>query len=142
MYCSYEDLAARVAPETLLALCDEDGDGVADAAVVAAAIADADAEINAWLAPRYAAPFETAPEAVRWISTALALERLYARRRETPGGDFAQLVEEARELLGHLAAGEADLRMADGTAAPGRARSDSTTRGSNRLFDPDGVNRY
>jgi len=77
MYCSYEDLRGRLEEATLLALCDDDGDGAADAGVVSAAVAGAEAEIHAALGGRYATPFSPAPELIRSICAALAVEALF-----------------------------------------------------------------
>ena len=140
MYCSLDDVLLRLAAEHLVALADDNDDGEADEAVVDAAIADADAEINAWLAPRYQTPFATAPAIVRWMSAVLAIERLYVRRRETPAAELRALVTEARELLGQLASGQADLR--EGAVSVGRPASDSTTRGSEPLFSAQGLSSF
>jgi len=132
MYCDYDDLKARLAEESLIALSDDDGDGEADDGVIDAAIADADAEIDARLAPRYAVLFETAPAIVRSLSAVLAIERLYLRRRETSPEDLRDAISAARNLLGRLADGTADIREPNLRA--GRPVSDSTTRGAGRTF--------
>ena len=133
MYCNLTDLTRRLAAEHVVALADDDGDGVADAGPIEAAIADADAEIDARLAPRYRTPFDPAPAVVRSLSATLAIARLYARRREALPEDFRETLAAARRLLDDLAAGRAEIREAGRSF--GRAVSDSTVRGEERLFD-------
>jgi len=140
MYCTIDDLTARLVAEQLAALADDDGDGAADDSVVAAAIADAQAEIDARLAPRYAVPFETAPAVARAIGATLAIERLYLRRRETPPEGFRVAIDAARMLLDRLASGEADIRE-DGRSF-GRRVSDSTTRGAEKVFRSDDLDAF
>jgi phage gp36-like protein len=132
MYCDYDDLKARLAEPSLIALSDDDGDGVADAAVIAAAIADAAAEIGALLAPRYAVPFALAPAIVRSLCALLAIERLYLRRHETLPDIVREGLATARALLGRLADGTADI--GDPALHAGRALSDITTRGAEKTF--------
>ncbi|NIA28040.1 MAG: DUF1320 domain-containing protein, partial [Desulfobulbaceae bacterium] len=51
-------------------LSDDDADGVADAAVVAEAIASADGDIHGYCQKRYTVPFATVPEIIKNISVA------------------------------------------------------------------------
>jgi phage gp36-like protein len=55
-YCSYEDLETRLGADDLAALADHDGDGTADADVVAGAIGSAEALIDSYLSVRFAVP--------------------------------------------------------------------------------------
>jgi phage gp36-like protein len=56
-YCTQADIEAALGGSArLVKLADFDGDGEADAAVVAAAIAYADGIINTYLAPKYTVP--------------------------------------------------------------------------------------
>jgi len=122
MYCSYEDLRGRLEEATLLALCDDDGDGAADAGVVSAAVAGAEAEIHAALGGRYATPLSPAPELIRSICAALAVEALFLRRRETSSPEHGARAEAARGLLRRLARGEMILEGAAARALPASDR--------------------
>ncbi|MCX7017107.1 MAG: DUF1320 family protein [Candidatus Sumerlaeota bacterium] len=64
-YATLDDLEKRIAPQTLVELADDDGDGAADAEVVAAALADADAAIDSYLSARYATPLASARPTAR-----------------------------------------------------------------------------
>lgn len=121
MYCSPDDLRARLDTETLRALADDDADGAPDDAVIAAALADADAEINATLAARYAVAAsgvilrvgpsgaEEIPPPLRRIAADLAVAHLFRRRREAPAPEQEAQAARARELLRQLANGTALL---------------------------------
>lgn len=111
-YCDQSDLeSAGITPAQLVQLADDDEDGVADAAVLAEAIAQADGVIDSYLAARYTVPLATVPATIRSASVDLTVRRLYGRRG---------LVNEAREnaykaamdYLKALAAGSATLGMA------------------------------
>jgi phage gp36-like protein len=107
--------------ETLRALADDDADGVADDAVIAAALADATAEINVTLAARYAVGasglilrvgsggVEEIPPPLRRLAADLAVAHLFRRRRETPAPEQEAQAVRARDLLRQLANGTALL---------------------------------
>lgn len=80
MYATQSDIEAVLAPALVAQLADEDGDEVADAAVIAQVVADADALIDSYCGGRYATPFEPVPEIVRRASAVLAAHGLMARR--------------------------------------------------------------
>lgn len=121
MYCTPDDLRARLDAETLRALADDDADGVPDDAVIAAALADATAEINVALAARYAVGgsglilrvgpggTEEIPPPLRRFAADLAVAHLFRRRRETPAPEQEAQAVRARDLLRQLANGTALL---------------------------------
>ena len=79
-YATQADLEARFRQQELIELTDESGIGVIDAAAVAVALADADSEINGYLAGRYALPLaQTSPELVR-LACDIARYKLYDTR--------------------------------------------------------------
>ncbi|MFH0792617.1 MAG: phage protein Gp36 family protein [bacterium] len=134
MYASLQELQSRLEPALLVDLADDDGDGQADDAVIAAALADADAEIDARLAPFYAVPLAAPSPLVVRLSADLALERLFERRRrEIPPAEKIRF-ERARTLLGALSSGEV-LLSASGISP--RIQSQSTTADDEKLFSRD-----
>lgn len=140
MYCSSSDLSTRLTAAQVVALADDDGDGVADTSVVDAAITDADAEIDVWLAPRYQVPFTTAPAFIASASATLAAERLFRRHRDTPPEALQASIDETRAMLERISKGQADLPEDD--EAVGRARSDSTTRDTDATLDADALDGF
>ena len=80
-YCVQADLEAAISAETVAQLADDDADGVADEAVVARAIADADAEINSYLSARYTVPLSPVPALAKKLSIEISVWNLYGHRR-------------------------------------------------------------
>ncbi len=126
MYCTIEDLLARLEEATLVALADDDADGQADASVIAAALADAAAEIDAALGGRYAVPLAFAPPVIRAVCAWLAIAALFLRRRETPSPDHAAQADHARALLRLLGQGHLALAGLAPAAAPESNRTADT----------------
>lgn len=58
--------------DRLVQIADWDGDGVADASVIASAIAGADAEIDTYAVKLFTTPFNPVPTAIREISARIA----------------------------------------------------------------------
>lgn len=93
---AYSDQAALEqhtgGPDGLIQLADYDGDGVADAAVVTNAIADADGIINAYVNKQVMVPIVTVPPVVKNLSARLALYSLRMAKRmvdpDTHGKQF------------------------------------------------------
>jgi len=140
MYCSREDLERRLDPQILRALSDDDGDGLADDAVLEAAIADADALIDTYLRARYGVPFDPVPAIVRSISAAVAIYFLLTRRREIVPAEHQRRYEAAIGLLDRLARGEAALDSAQPTGAAHLARSSSEEE--KPTFDDDSLGLF
>lgn len=76
-YATQADLETRFKQQELIELTDEANLGVINAAAVSVALADADAEINGYLAGRHTLPLtQTSPELVR-LACDIARYRLY-----------------------------------------------------------------
>ena len=87
-YSTSDDVKIAAGGEKNLAeLADHDGDGYADAAVVARAISTADGEIDERLAKQYTVPLSSVPDGIRNRSAELAvfhLKRWRNRGQMTP----------------------------------------------------------
>ena len=140
MYCSQSDLEKRIDPQLLRALSDDDADGLADEAVIAAAIADADALIDTYLRARYTVPFDPVPEAVRSISAAMAIYFLLTRRREIVPAEHLKRYEAAVQLLDHLARGQIALGAGQPSASPHLPQS--TREADERTFDAESLGNF
>lgn len=117
-HASSADLAVMMSPETLRQLASDDAEATApDAAIVAAALAYADARIDAALASAGVRLPDPPPAIIRELAAGLARAWLYARRPE--GMDYPEAQRrqsEAHEkLLAEIAAGR--LRIG-ATGAP------------------------
>jgi len=114
-YLTQTELEDRIGPDIVLQLADRDHDGIADAAAITAAIADADAEINSYLSPRYALPLTTAPDTVKRLSAMIARYNLW--RRDLPEDHPAYVAyRDALKTLQQIAGGLVSLPIASGTA--------------------------
>jgi len=140
MYCSQSDLEKRIDPQLLRALSDDDADGLADEAVINAAIADADALIDTYLRARYTVPFDPVPEAVRSISAAVAIYFLLTRRREIVPAEHQKRYESAVRLLDHLARGEIALDAGQASVSPHLPQS--TREADERTFDAESLETF
>jgi len=82
-YCTRADIEEQLSNDELVELTDDEGFGQVDSAVIDRAIADADAEIDAWCGGRYTVPFAAAPAMVRRASVELAIYNLFSRRLDS-----------------------------------------------------------
>lgn len=82
-YCTQDDLLKRIDPAELAELTAESGE-IPDSAVVAKAIAQAEAEIDSYLGRRYPVPFAPVPERIKSLCMDLAIYHLHSRRRTIP----------------------------------------------------------
>lgn len=116
-YATPADLDTRFGAAELLQLADRDGDGIADAGVIAGALAEADAEIDAYLAVKYPLPLATVPPILVRLACDIARYRLWADRASE---EVRKRYEDARHILGLLAAGRVSLGVPE-AAAPAAA---------------------
>ncbi|MCB2154886.1 DUF1320 domain-containing protein [bacterium] len=129
-------LEAILSPEVVVGLADDDGDGQADASVIAQAAADAEGEVRQRLAGEVSLPDSDWPAHLVGIVGTLTIERLYERRREALPGPWAERCARARTILNEIAAGR---RPIEGIATSARVR---TTRGpDDRAFTSENLGR-
>ena len=95
-YCSLSDLTARAGDAEILQVADRDLDGVADAAVIAAAIDQAGTLIDAYLSTRYQMPLAPVPAIV--TGWAVSIARYVLHRDGAP--DY--VVRDYRDAVGAL----------------------------------------
>lgn len=134
MYSTLEQLKERIAEKTIQQLTDDDRIGSIDTTRVDAAIARADAEIDAWCGKRYSVPFVTVPPIIREISADLAVYYLYARRSEKMPETRAAAQKDALRALEKIGKGDVSLGVAEIPAAPA-SNSGATFIGGDRVFN-------
>jgi len=140
MYCSQSDLEKRLPPQVVRALTDDDGDGLADTAVIDAAVTDADALIDTYLRARYTVPLNPVPDAVRSISAAVAIYFLFTRHHEVVPTEHQKRYDAAVRLLDQLARGEMALDAGQGDASSHLPQS--TREPEDRTFDDDSLGSF
>ncbi len=135
-YATQQNMIDRFGEPELVLLTDRARLGVLDAAVLAQALADADAEIDGYLAGRYALPLAAVPEKLALLACDLARFYLYkdaapetVRDRQADAVKYLSLVGQGKIPLVH--AGQAEAPQSGGVqfAAPGRVFGADTLAG-------------
>ena len=139
-YATQTNLEDRLGSDLLALLADEDGDGAGDASILAAALDDASAEIDAALAGRYATPVATPPAILLRLTVDIAVYFLFTRRREAIAPEHVARWKEARVFLDRIARGETDLDGAQERLS--RMKTESSTREQARRFDRDALDSF
>ena len=136
-YATLQDLVDRFGYEQLAQLSDRDAGAVIDETVVGRALADADAEIDGYLAVRFALPLSSVPAALVRISCDIACYRLYD---SVPDSVRKRYEDAVRDLKGY-ASGSLAL---DGAAPllPAAASVTVKVLAPERLFNADTLARY
>lgn len=139
-YAILQDLIDDFGAAELVALSDraDPPTGQIDTSVIDKALAGADAQINGYLAGRYALPLSETPDLVRDIAVALAIYDLH--RYETP-----ELVREkqktARAQLKDIADGKLVLDLA-GKELPGSGATGVQVTDRDRPLDPEKLSGF
>lgn len=140
-YITNVNIEERLGTDTYLQLADDDGNGVADAAVVDEARLGAEGEVNSHLARRYEVPIDLVahPELAELLATMtldLAEYRLRARRPPVPE-DARRRRGDTVAWLSGVAAGSIDLPSTV-PVAPTTARGPAAqVSGEERLLTRD-----
>ena len=79
-YCTLSDLKKLIPESSLVQLTDDSGTGMVDETRTDEAIAQADADIDAYCGTRFQVPFSPVPDIIRKISVDLTIYNLYSRR--------------------------------------------------------------
>lgn len=108
-YSNLSDIEDQLSESELVELTDDAGEGVVDGSVVARAIADADAEIDAYAGNRTRVPFCPVPAIIRKTSVDLAVYNLYARRQGAIPEIREKIYENALKRLSLIREGKITL---------------------------------
>lgn len=140
-YITNNDIELRLGAAAYVQLTDDDGNGVADTAVVDEARLAADGEVNGYLARRFAVPIDTAahPEladVLKSVTLDVAEHRLRARRPPVPP-DATRRYVQTIEWLQAIAQGAINL-PSQSEPAPNPAQGPSAqTAGEHRILTHD-----
>lgn len=105
-YASQQNLIDRFGEDELIQLTDRENLGAIDAAVVARALADADAEINGYLSTRYTLPLSPVPAVLEKLACDIARYQLF---ENAVTEIVKQRYENAIRFLKDVAAGKVTL---------------------------------
>lgn len=133
-YASQADMVARFGEGEVIALTDRANAGVIDAAVLAAALVQADAEINPYLQPKYLLPLQVVPTAIVGLACDIARYRLCSAA-VTVTQDIRDRYKDAVKFLDAVSRGHISLGI-DASSRPA-APSDTVkfAPGNGRVFD-------
>jgi len=134
-YCIQDDILNQLEESALIELTDDENTGAVVDAVVARAIADADATIDAYCQGRYSVPLSPVPEKIRQVSVDIAIYNLYSRRGDVVPEVRKDRYREAVRFLEKVADGKITL----GTTTPSPTNTENTVNidGSDRIFTRD-----
>ena len=148
-YTTEADLIARYTERRLIELTDPEGLGVLGSSVIAVAVADADAEIDAYLANVYALPLSEVPTNLARIAAEIVWFRLHG---DHPTEGVRQRFEDCRDFLRRVAKGEIELGVAASGGEPAADNSigiavahgsDATAATSSaRVFSMDTLDQF
>ncbi len=139
-YATQQNMVDRFGEREVMALTDRDNTGVIDAAILAQSLAQADNEINAYLAGRYALPLATTPLIVRDFACDIARYRLC-------GGEVTETEEvrnrykDAIKFFEKVANGQISLGL-DGLNQSQAPRGAVLINANVRVFNQSSLNDY
>lgn len=126
-YATLADLQQRFSAAELIDLTDRSGAGVIDSAVIAAALNDAKATIDGYLAARYPLPLATVPEVLNRLCCDVARYYLYDERATE---QVTKRFDDAIKLLDKLSNGAVTLGLPQAEAPEGSNTSELQSAGS------------
>ncbi len=137
-YVSNTEIQQRVGAAAYVQLTDDDGDGVADVAVVDEARLGAEGEVNSYLARRFAVPIDLTVHAeladlLKSITLDLIEQRLRQRRPPLPEGTTSRYRDAIQWLTG-VASGSIELPSAAPVATQVLRGPIAQTTGDERLL--------
>lgn len=108
MYCTQTQMVERFGEQLVTQLSDRQNLGAVDVAVLDAAMADAAAEIDMYLAGRYALPLSSVPLTLTRLACILTRDVL-ATGSDVADERWSKQADDARKLLREIAAGKVSL---------------------------------
>ncbi|RJP59040.1 MAG: DUF1320 domain-containing protein [Deltaproteobacteria bacterium] len=134
-YCTQANILDRIDEATLITLTDDAGEGEVDDDKVTAAIADADATIDAYCQGVYTIPLSPVPLKITQISADIALYNLYSRSDLEMPEVRKERNKEAIRFLEKVAAGSISLGAS--TPAPADTSNSASIDSNSRRFTRD-----
>jgi phage gp36-like protein len=140
-YAVQQDLVDRFGDAELKQLTDRVNGTTIDATVVAAALADAGAEIDSYLVQRYALPLSATPDVLKRVACEIARYRLYANQSGAASETVRNNYKDAVAWLRDVAAGRANLDPNASAAVPA-STGGPQYKAQDRVFSAKTLNDY
>ena len=139
-YAAQSDLSDRFSAAELAQLTDRVNGTVIDTTVLGRALSDADAEIDSYLATRYALPLVSTPVVLVRMAADIARYRLYDDGVTTA---VRQRYEDAVSLLKRIASGDVQLAGSTPLTAATTGRGNAVaTKVPTQVFSADALSGY
>lgn len=134
-YASKANMLARFGEHEVIALTDRANLGTVDDAVLAGALAEADAEIDPYLAPRHKLPLASVPKILSGFACDIARYRLCGTGGVTETDEVRNRYKDAVKFLESVASGKIGLGLdaANQVAVPSNTVQFSSP--GSRVFD-------
>lgn len=139
-YISRSDLLDKLSEHQLVQLTDDEKQNVANETRIAAAITEAEAEVNGYVAVKYSVPLSPAPDLIKKFSKAIAVKNLWARRQRVPDNVRAEY-DDAIAQLKDIAKGLLTLGI-EPPPAESTKGSSGETFGDERVFSRDKLGSF
>lgn len=141
MYIVQADLLSQISEHQLVQLTDDEKTGLVVDARVDEAIGSAEAEVNGYVATRYAVPVAApAPDLIKKLSITITVYLLYRRRQRVPD-DVRTAYEDAIAMLKDIARGVITLGI-DPPPAESTKASAGEVSGPERIFSRDKLGSF
>jgi phage gp36-like protein len=111
-YSTLDDIKKLIPADILIQLTDDENTGAVVASRIDEAVAQADAEVNAYCATKFTVPFAPVPVVIRKLSVDLAIYNLYSRRVEIVPETRSERYKNAVRTLEGIAKGTVALDVA------------------------------
>lgn len=138
-YATQQDLVDRFGADELVQLTNRAGGATIDAAVVAKALADADALIDPYLAGRYAVPISPAPPLLVKLCADVARFFLHGKAASE---SVRQAYDDALKMLAEISRGLASLPGAAAPAGSASPAGSPTFTAPARVFDAETLSGF
>lgn len=139
-YAAKANMIARFGEDEVIALTDRANLGVVDDAVLAGALAEADAEIEPYLPPRYTLPLSNVPKILVGFACDIARYRLCGAG-VTETDEIRRRYEDAVKFLVRVSRGEIGLGLDTANVAPAAPASVQVAAPA-RVFNSDSLAGY
>ena len=136
MYITQTDLSGQISNAQLIQLTDDAKTGLVDTTKIDKAIAEAEAEVNGYVATKRSVPLASPiPDLVKQLCVDIAIYRLFHRRQRVPD-DVRKSYEDAVAKLKDISKGLLTLGIDPPPAESSKAASGEVF-GPERMFDRD-----
>ncbi len=138
-YIVKADILEQMPEIDLIQLTDDDNTGLVDDGIVDGAIANAEGEVDGYLASRYTTPLSPVPDVIKAFTVDVAIYRIHGRRQGAPE-HIEKSYENAIKFLKNASNGVVTLGVT--TPAPENSGSVVDIQSDGRIFNRDDLDGF